>query len=41
MEHIGEVVLCDPDGKGFDLAGPYRDDPIADRRQRKAADSIK
>ena len=40
VDHIGEVFLGHPDGERLNLAGPYRDDPIAHRRQREAADSI-
>ena len=40
MEHIGEAVLCDLDGKGFNLAGPHGRDPIPNRRQGEAANPI-
>lgn len=40
MDHVGEVVFCDLDGEGFDLAGPDGGDPIPDSGQRKASDAI-
>ena len=40
MEHLGEMVLCDFDGKGFDLTGPQGFDPVPDRRQGEAADPV-
>lgn len=40
MDHTGEMVLRDFDGKGFNLAGPYGSDPASDRRQREPADAI-
>lgn len=40
VDHVGEMALGDFDGKGFDLAGPYRSDPASDRRQWKPANAI-
>ena len=40
MNHVGEVVFRDFDGEGFNLAGPHRRDPIADRREGKPANAI-
>ena len=41
MDHVGIVVLCDLNGKCLDLTGPDRDDPAAQRRQRKSANAVK
>ena len=40
MEHVGEMVFCDLNGKGFDLAGPEGCNSRPDCRQREAADPI-
>jgi len=40
MDHVGEVVLGNFDGEGFDLAGPQRLYTSPDRRQGKPADAI-
>ena len=40
MDHVGETQLCHLNGKGFDLAGPYRRDATANRRQRESADTV-
>ena len=41
MDHVRESELCYLNGKGFDLAGPYRDNAVMLRSQRETADSIK
>ena len=41
MDHVGEALPGHPDGERLDLTGPNGRDPIAYRRQRKAADSVK
>ena len=40
MDHIGEVVFCYFNGKGFNFAGPECFDPDTGRGQREAPDSV-
>lgn len=40
MDHVGEMALCDFNGKRLDLAGPQGRDPAADRRQGEAANAV-
>lgn len=40
MDHVGEMALCDLNGKRLDLAGPQGGDPAADCRQGEAADAV-
>lgn len=40
MDHVGEMALCDFNGKRLDFAGPQGSDPAADRRQGEAANTV-
>ena len=40
MEHVGEVMLCHLNGKGFDFACPDRLDARPDRSEGEAANPI-
>ena len=41
MDHTRESELGYFNGKGFDLAGPHRDNAIMHRSQRKTTNSVK